>query len=151
MPMPTLTDRATSVDWADRAATAEYLTGLVTDLVCRVRDDDPDITAAWIARRVPPEHMPAFAIVLAAHIPTDRSQTQLIAWALPPDDPMLWREGHRKFVALRTKGVPVAAIDPEIAHAERAYHAARHAARGNDRRRPSRLSVPEAFTPASAP
>jgi len=117
------------LDWTDRAAVASYLTGLVPDLVCRVRDDEPDLTGAWIARRVPPEQMPALAIVLAAHIPTDRPQTDLLAWTLPPDDPARWREGHRRFVALRSRGVLLSAIPPDIAEAERRYQAASYAAR----------------------
>lgn len=68
-------------DYADRLA------AVATELVVRVRDDDPDANARWLHSVLPnPADREALLYVLAAAVPDDRSWAALTAWTVsgPP-------------------------------------------------------------------
>ena len=63
---------------------ADRLACIATELVVRVRDDDPVDVHRWLANVVPAVDLPALAIVLAAAVPDNRSWLTLTAWTRHP-------------------------------------------------------------------
>jgi hypothetical protein len=61
-------------------ARADRLLSLGLELVGRVRDDDPDAVARWLAATVDGTELRDMAIILAALIPDDRTPRELLAW-----------------------------------------------------------------------
>jgi hypothetical protein len=60
---------------------ADQLARLAVELVVRLRDDNPDANARWLAAQLPdPGDWFRLAFVLAAAVPTDRSWSHLTAW-----------------------------------------------------------------------
>jgi hypothetical protein len=59
---------------------AEPLAAVATELMCRVRDDDPEANVRWLRSQVQPEQYEALILILAAAIPTDRTWAQLTSW-----------------------------------------------------------------------
>ena len=55
---------------------------LAQELVCRVRDDDPDANARWWDSLSPLEQR-SVAFVLAVAVPDDRPWSDLIGWTDP--------------------------------------------------------------------
>ncbi|WP_213452868.1 hypothetical protein [Rhizomonospora bruguierae] len=67
--------------------TVTELERVAQQLAGRVRDDDPDANARWLAAQLPDAaDWWRLLFVLAAAVPTDRSWRQLTAWArgIPP-------------------------------------------------------------------
>jgi len=60
------------------------LTALAQDLIVRVRDDDPEANARWLAMETTAEERTALLFVLAAAVPDDRPWTELVAWTEAP-------------------------------------------------------------------
>lgn len=59
----------------------DRLAALAVELVIRIRDDNPDANARWLAAHLPnPADWFRLAFVLAAAVPDDRSWKQLTAW-----------------------------------------------------------------------
>ncbi len=61
-------------------ARADRLLSLGLELVGRVRDDDPDSVARWLAATVDAAELRDMAIILAALVPDDRTPRELLAW-----------------------------------------------------------------------
>ncbi len=65
----------------------DVLEQVAAQLAVRVRDDDPNANARWLASQLPdPADWWRLAFVLAAAIPDDRTWRQLTAWARPEDE-----------------------------------------------------------------
>lgn len=61
------------------------LARIATQLVSRIRDDEPDANARWLAALLPdPGDWFRLAFVLAAAVPDDRTWRQLTAWTHKP-------------------------------------------------------------------
>lgn len=59
----------------------DTLRSVAAQLVGRVHDDDPDRNGVWLGCMLPdPADWWRLCFVLAAHVPTDRSMTELAAW-----------------------------------------------------------------------
>lgn len=73
--------------------TDDELAEVAQELICRVRDDDPDTNLGWFVDRMPdPNDWMRLAFVLACAMPLDRTWRQLTAWTLGdggPDTPEL--------------------------------------------------------------
>jgi hypothetical protein len=60
------------------------LAQIATMLAARIRDDDPQANAAWLAEHLPdPGDWFRLAFVLAAAVPDDRTWGELTAWTRP--------------------------------------------------------------------
>lgn len=95
-------------DWSDRDAAAEYLAEVALELAVKVRENNPVAAMEWLRRqRIPPGEWPALAVIMAAHIDVDRSQSELIGWALDVDDPGRWRAAKAAYERLRSAGLPI--------------------------------------------
>jgi hypothetical protein len=78
------------------------LTRIAQDLIVRIRDDDPESNARWLALVLPNAgDWFRLAFMLAAAVPDDRSWSQLTRWTMP-DSPQVIAERRRQLdVALR--------------------------------------------------
>lgn len=87
----------------------DRLERLAQDLIVRVRDDDPEANAQWLAS-VSEEDRWALLFVLAAAVPDDRSWPELVAWADPDAERrrierrrQQWREAQQRLSAKRAQ------------------------------------------------
>jgi hypothetical protein len=70
------------------SATVTHLAQTATQLAARIRDENPDDNATWLAQQLPdPGDWFRLSFVLAAAIPDDRTWTQLTAWTSRPLPP----------------------------------------------------------------
>jgi hypothetical protein len=70
----------------DRDAYADRLAEVATELVVRVRDDDPEATGRWLNTLTATEWRDLL-VVLAAAVPDDRPWLHLTAWTVGPRPP----------------------------------------------------------------
>lgn len=67
---------------------ADRLAEVATELVVRVRDDDPEANLRWLAAALPTERERLdLLFVLAAAVPDDRPWPHLTAWTTTPPTP----------------------------------------------------------------
>lgn len=59
---------------------ADRLAEIAVELTCRVRDDNPESNARWLAAVTEPEDLRDLCFVLAAAVPDDRTWDQLTDW-----------------------------------------------------------------------
>lgn len=57
---------------------------IAQQLIARVRDDEPEANARWLAAHTTAEERGALLFILAAAVPDDRTWSQLIGWTRPP-------------------------------------------------------------------
>lgn len=73
---------------------ADELAELATELVVRVRDDEPEANFRWLRAVLPePEDWFALVFLLACAVPDDRSWTALTAWTRLPHERRLSPHG----------------------------------------------------------
>jgi hypothetical protein len=115
----------------DPSRQANRLAAVAIELAERVRDEGPDDNAAWLDERLPNERDRFHLLfVLAAAIPTDRTWTELTAWARQPAKPHAQAERSK----LQPCGTSAAAARHR-AHNEDLCTACRLHERMRDRRR----------------
>jgi hypothetical protein len=80
--------------------TVRRFSAIACELVVRVRDDEPEDNAEWLARRLPdPSDWFRLAFVLAAAVPDDRSWKALTAWTVAPEPRRLQPHGTQAAAA----------------------------------------------------
>lgn len=81
------------------------LAEIAAQLAARVRDDDPDANARWLASVLPdPGDWFRLAFVLAAAVPDDRTWSQLVRWT-QPDSPEVIAERRRQLAVALSGGL----------------------------------------------
>ncbi|WP_028183481.1 hypothetical protein [Salinispora arenicola] len=69
----------------DSSTYVDRLAAVAAELVVRVRDDDPQANARWLAATLPdPGDRERLLYVLAAAVPDDRPWLHLTAWTVTP-------------------------------------------------------------------
>jgi hypothetical protein len=59
----------------------DYLVTLAQELICRVRDDDPESNGRWLMATTTEADRFGLLFVLAAAVPDDRRWSDLVSWA----------------------------------------------------------------------
>lgn len=79
----------------------DRLASIAQQLACRVRDDNAEANARWLAAVTTPEERDALLYMLAGAIPDDRPWLELTAWARErqPPKPGLVAHGSRAAIA----------------------------------------------------
>lgn len=84
----------------------DELSAIAAQLVARVRDDEPEANARWLATTCPdPADRDALLYILAAAVPDDRPWSALVAWVTgPAETPEQRRQRNRdRMRALRAR------------------------------------------------
>lgn len=77
----------------------DELADIAQELICRVRDDDPEGNGRWLLNTTTEADRFALLFVLAAAVPDDRPWTALVGWAATrPADRVLRPHGTRAAV-----------------------------------------------------
>ena len=61
----------------------DYLVALAQELICRVRDDDPESNGRWLMSTTTEADRFALLFVLAAAVPDDVPWSALVSWTRP--------------------------------------------------------------------
>lgn len=120
-------DAAQRLDWTDRAAVADHLARVAVQLAARVRVDPAHEVHAWVQQQVPAGEWIALACVLAAHVPTEATSRQLLAWVGPPA--WTYLAEHNEYERLRKAGAPRSEMPAGVVRGEQLYQSAVRRAR----------------------
>jgi len=122
----------------ERDDVAGRLADVAWDLAHRIREEDPADVLAWLLAEVPAGELASLAVILAAHIPVDQEQTELLAWWLNPEptpiapafveppaaevgSPYTDEQLHNAYVRYRARRVPVDEIQDHIREGHERY------------------------------
>ncbi len=77
------------------------LESIAQQLIARVRDDEPDANARWLAAVTTPSERDALLYVLAAAVPAERRWWDLTEWTRTPEEIQL-RQAMRRQALLNS-------------------------------------------------